>query len=96
MSACAMLAFNNMTLEAWKCVQDAAAQYGVTSADSGQQTVHGFTVAWSYDAGAQTLHIQCLDSPFFVSCATINAHINDVVEKCLADHDIALTHMVPG
>lgn len=96
MSACAMLTFNNVTPEAWKCVQAAAAQYGVTGADSGQQTVNGFTFSWSFNRGAQTLQIQCLDSPFFVGCSTINAHIHDAVEKCLSDHQIEMAPMVPG
>jgi hypothetical protein len=96
MSACAKLTFNNVTADAWACVQAAAAQYGVTGANSGQQTVNGFTVAWSYDAAAQTLEIQCTDSPIFVSCSIINAHIHDAVEQCLADHQIEMTPMVPA
>jgi hypothetical protein len=94
MSACAMLTFNNVTPDAWKCVQTAAAQYGVTGADTGQATVNGFTVAWSYDPGAQTLQIQCTDSPWFVGCSTINSHIHDAVEKCLGDQQIEMTSMV--
>jgi hypothetical protein len=96
MSACPMLTFNNLTPGAWKCVLDAASQYGVTGADSGQQTVHGFTVEWSYNAATQTLQIQCTDSPFFVSCSTVNSHIHDVVDKCLADHQIQMAPMVPA
>lgn len=94
MSACAMLTFNNVTSDAWKCIQDAAAQYGVTGSSSGQQTVNGFTVAWSYVAATQTLQIQCTDSPFFVSCSIINSHINDAIEKCLSNHQIDVTPMV--
>jgi hypothetical protein len=94
MSACAMLTFNNVSADAWKCVQAAAAQYGVTGADAGQATVNGFTVAWSYGAAAQTLQIQCTDSPLFVSCSIINSHIHDAVEKCLAEHQIEMTGMV--
>jgi hypothetical protein len=96
MSACAMLTFNNVTSDAWKCVQAAAAQYGVTEADSGRQTVGGFTIAWSYVVAAQTLQIQCLDSPFLISCSTINSHIHDAVEKCLSDHQLEMAPMVGG
>jgi hypothetical protein len=96
MSACAMLTFNNVTPDAWTCVQEAAAQYGVAGAATGQQTVNGFTVAWSYVAATQTLQIQCTDSPFFVSCSIINSHIHDAVEKCLGDHQIEMSPMVTG
>ena len=96
MSACAMLTFNNVSAAAWKCVQDAASQYGVTRADSGQQTVNGFTVSWSYAPATQTLQIQCLDSPFFVGCSTINSHIHDAVESCLNNHQLELGPMVKG
>jgi hypothetical protein len=95
MSACAMLTFNNVTPEAWTCVQAAAAQYGITGADSGQQTANGFTVTWAYTLTTQTLQIQCTDSPIFVSCSIINSHIHDAVEKCLGDHQIEMAPMVP-
>jgi hypothetical protein len=94
MSACAKLTFNNVSPDAWKCVQDAAAQYGITRADSGQQEVNGFTVAWSYTAATQSLEIQCLDSPFFVGCGTINSHIHDAVEQCMANHQLEIAPMV--
>jgi hypothetical protein len=94
MSACAMLTFNNVSTAAWQCIQEAASQYGITGADSGQQTVSGFTVAWSYTAATQTLQIQCLDSPWYASCPTINAHIHDAVETCLSNHQLELAPMV--
>jgi hypothetical protein len=96
MSACAMQTFNNVTRAAWTCVQAAAAPYGISAADSGQHSVSGFTVAWSYLEASGTLHIQCIDRPWFVSCSTINSEIHGVVDKCLADHNIAMAHMIPG
>jgi hypothetical protein len=96
MSACAKQTFNNVSPAAWQCVKQAAAEYGVNGADSGQQTVSGFTVAWNYSAATQTLEIQCLDSPFFVSCSTINAHIHDAVDHCLQSHQLEVTRMVTG
>lgn len=96
MSACAMQTFNNVTRAAWSCVQTAATQYGVTGGDTGQASLNGFTVAWSYDENTGTLHIQCTDSPWFVSCSTIISHINDTIEQCLNQHRIEMVHMVPG
>jgi hypothetical protein len=94
MSACAMLTFNNISTDTWRCIQEAASQYGITGSDSGQQTVNGFTVAWSFVAATQTLQIQCLDSPFFVGCSTINSHIHDAVENCLSNHQLELGPMM--
>lgn len=96
MSACSMQTFNNVSRDAWNCIQDAASQYGITRSDQGQQTVSGFTVWWSYAPATQTLQIQCLDSPFFVTCGTINSQIHDAVESCLATHQLEITQVVGG
>jgi hypothetical protein len=96
MSACAMLTYNNITRAAWKSVQNAAAPYGLTEKDSGSAAVDGFTVAWSYVEASKTLHIQCTDSPFYVSCSVINSKINDEVENCISAHNIQMNHMVPA
>ena len=96
MSACAMQTFNNLTRAAWTCVQAAAAQYGVAGSDSGQASSNGFSISWSYDENTGTLHIQCTDSPWFVSCSTINSHVHDTVQQCLDQHQIEMTHIVPS
>ena len=95
MSACAMLSYNNVTSAAWQCGVAKAAQYGVQiTGNSGSATASGFTIAWNYNPSAQTLTLQCTDSPWWAPCSTINSHINDAVEACLDQHQIELTTMV--
>jgi len=95
MSACAMLTYNNVTPAAWAAIVAEAAKMNITiNGDGGSASAQGFTVQWNYDRAAQTLSLQCVDSPFFVSCSLINAHLNDAVERCLATHQIAMTSMV--
>lgn len=85
MGACAMQSFNNVTPSAWQCCKTAVAGFGITiTTDSGTQTKDGFTVTWNYNSGAQTLQIQCTDSPWWAPCSTINGKIHDLVEPCLS------------
>ena len=84
MSACAMQTFNNVTPSAWTCCKTAIAKFGITvDGDSGTQSKDGFTVTWNYSSAAQTLQIQCTDSPWWASCSTINGKITELVEPCL-------------
>lgn len=97
MSACAMLSYNNVNPTAWTACVNAAAQYGVTiNTNAGSAVKDGFTIAWNYDANAQTLSVQCTDSPFWAPCSTINSKINDAIEACLNQQNIAMEHMVPA
>ena len=96
MAACAMLSYNNVSEDAWNCILNAVAQFGVTpNGDAGTASSNGFTVSWNYDRTAGTLSLQSLDSPFWISCSTINSHINDVVESCLSQHRIEMSPMTP-
>ncbi len=95
MSACAMLSYNNVTQAAWQCGIEKAASFGVEiTSNTGTATKSGFTIAWNYNPDAQTLTLQCTDSPFFVPCSAINSQINNAVEQCLSQHQIVLTNMV--
>lgn len=95
MSACAMLSYNNVTLAAWGCAKQAAAQYGVViDGNSGTATSNGFTIHWNYDPQAKTAQVQCTDSPFWASCSMINGHLNTAIETCLGGHNIEMTRMV--
>ena len=95
MSACAMLHYNNVTAAAWQCGKNAASQFGVViNSDSGNASTHGFTVAWNYAPAAQTLQLQCTQSPIFISCSLINGKLNDAVEACLNTHNVVMTNMV--
>ena len=97
MSACAMLSYNGVTATAWSCIVKGAASYGATiTSASGSDSVSGFTIEWSYDAAAGTLHIQCTDSPWWAPCSTINGKINDAIEACLGQEKIEMAGMVPN
>ncbi len=76
--------FDNVSPAAWACLVQKVEGYGIAiSGNSGEAAKSGFTVAWDYDPGAQTLRLQCVDSPFWVPCFTINAKIQDLVQGCL-------------
>ena len=95
MSACAMLTYNNVTPTAWDDIVAEAAKMNIAiGADSGSATAKNFTVNWNYDRSGQTLTLQCVDHPFYISCSLINAHLNDAVERCLQTHQIAMSDMV--
>jgi hypothetical protein len=82
--ACAMQSFNNVTPSAWECCKKGVSQFGITvTANSGNQSKDDFTVAWNYDPAAQTLTIQCTDSPWWAPCSTINGKIHDMIQPCL-------------
>jgi hypothetical protein len=84
MGSCAKQTFSNITPEQFTCIcQQIESKLGVTlPGDSGQITQSGFTVEWNYDRQTQELDVQCLDSPVFVPCSTINQSIQDVVSGC--------------
>jgi hypothetical protein len=84
MASCDKQTFSNITPEQFTCIcQQIKSKFGVTlPGDSGQITQSGFTVEWNYDSDTQEFAVQCLDSPFFVPCSTINQSINDVVDGC--------------
>ena len=96
MSACAMLTYNNMSDEAWNCIVAAVAPYGITpTSDTGTASSNGFEVWWNYDRANRVLLLQCLDSPFWLSCSLINGHINEVIENCFNQHGITIAPMTP-
>jgi hypothetical protein len=66
------------------CLKQKAISIGITiDSDQGQQSKNGVTVAWTFDPAAQTLEMECLGKPFFVSCETINGKIQEAVNSCL-------------
>lgn len=91
-----MQSYNNVTAAAWQCGIAAAEQYGVSiTTNSGSASTRGYSFTWSYDPGAQTLSLQCTDSPTIVPCFVINAAIDHAVTDCLDENKIVLTNMVP-
>ena len=84
MGACASQVFSTVSTGVWNCLIQKAAGYGITiSTPVGQATKDGFTVSWNYDNKAQSLSIQCLDSPWWAPCSTINGKIHDIVDGCM-------------
>lgn len=90
-----MLTYNNVTPAAWQCGVQLAASYGVTiTTNQGKASAKGFTIAWNYDPSAQTLSLQCTDSPFIVPCSLINNFIDEKVHSCLSQNGVAMTAMI--
>lgn len=95
MGACSKQTYNNVTPACWQCGVGKAKSYGIDIREpSGHGSKDGFTIAWNYDAGAQTASLQCTDSPWYIPCSIINSKINDEVEDCLKQHDIEMTAML--
>ncbi len=44
-------------------------------------TLHGAKFDWNYDAETQTLHVTCLEKPFYIGCGVIEQTIHDLVDK---------------
>ena len=83
MSACSKQTFDNIDASAWDCLVRKAADFGIAiTANSGQASKDGFTVAWTYDPTARTLELQCLDSPWWATCGLINGRIHEIVDGC--------------
>jgi hypothetical protein len=83
MSACATQTFTDVTSAVWNCLVQKAQSYGITiSGNSGQASQDGFTIRWDYDPSGQTLQLQCVDSPWWAPCSTINGKIHDLVDGC--------------
>ena len=84
MSACAAQNFTNVNENVWNCLVQQAAQIGVQiPGPQGCASAQGFTVCWNWNSGAQTLMVQCTDSPWWAPCSTINNAIQELVGKCL-------------
>jgi hypothetical protein len=64
--------------------QRASAAGIALSGTSGSATKDGITLAWTYNAAAQTLMIQCTDAPSFVPSSMIASRIQSLVTSSLA------------
>jgi hypothetical protein len=83
MSACATQTFEAITPTVWTCVIQKAATYGITiTTPIGQAAKDGFSITWNYNTGTKTLALQCLESPWWAPCGTINGKIHDLVDAC--------------
>ena len=82
--ACETQTFTGITQARFNClVQKAAQTSGIAiSGNTGSADKDGITIRWQFDPVAQTLELQCTESPFFVPCGTINAQIHNLVNGC--------------
>jgi hypothetical protein len=85
MSACAAQTFTGITQSHFDALARKVSAAGVrVDGPTGTGSRNGFTVVWIYDAAGQTLVIQCTDSPFSVTCGSINQRIHDLVDSAAA------------
>lgn len=85
MSACDPQTFNNVTSTAWDCLVQKAESSGlpIIVGHKGEASKDGFTVTWNYNPEAESLVIQCIDSPWWAPCSVIDSKINELVGGCL-------------
>ena len=85
--ACETQKFPNVSPTVWACLKKAAAAQGYTiTTDSGQQSGSGFTIAWDYNATAQTLEVTCTANPGWAPCSLVNSKIQQLAKDsgCLS------------
>ncbi len=83
MAACATQTFSGVTQARFECLVEKANAAGISiSGNSGQASQNGIAIRWLFDPAAQTLELQCMDSPFFISCGMLNSRIHDLVDSC--------------
>ena len=84
MGVCAKQAFTDITLQRFHCIQArASASYGISiSGNQGSASKNGITIEWCYDPTTLILELQCIESPFFVSCPKINGSILSLADSC--------------
>ena len=74
--------FSNISSEKYAALVQKANAAGINmKGNSGTASQFGVEVSWSYSPQACELTIQCLNTPFFVSPATVNAKLKALVEK---------------
>lgn len=78
--ACPEVRLEGITPERYTQLLATAQAQGLgLSGPSGKTHYQGMEFAWSYDAPAGVLTIQCLDKPIFVPCGMIESRIRGLV-----------------
>lgn len=85
MAGCDGLTLRGVSRNGWNAIKRAAASYGLSGGDAGRGSSQGFSVAWRYDEGSKTLHIQCVDAPDLIPCSQINARLRAELGQVVAD-----------
>jgi hypothetical protein len=82
--ACEPLRYSGVDPSKWACAKDTVSrEYGIRiESDGGEASKRGFTLRWTYEAGQQTLEIQCSRKPFLVPCGVVNNRISEAAAKC--------------
>ena len=81
--SCPELNYSDVSTAAWQRCKAAVGQYVQVNTDQGEASARGVTIKWNYAAAAQTLSLQCLSKPFFVSCDYVNGELDKAVKSCL-------------
>lgn len=83
MGGCAAQVFSNVDSARFERLTAKAQTEGMNIAgNSGTATEGKITVTWDYDPTAQTLTLQCTDSPFYLGCGFINSNIHSLIDGC--------------
>lgn len=83
MAQCAAQQFDNISPAQFECLMANAKSQGIEiDGANGEATQGGITISWSYTVASNSLTIQCLSSPFYLTCGVINAKICDLVDQC--------------
>jgi hypothetical protein len=82
--ACDPLVYSRVGESKWATVKDAVRQeYGIRiDSAQGEASRGGFTLNWAYESREETIRIQCLKKPFFVSCRKVNSRIQQMADEC--------------
>lgn len=82
--ACDSLVYSGVGESKWATVKDAVRRkYGIRiDSAQGAASRRGFTLKWAYESHHETLRIQCLRKPFFVSCGRVNRRIQQMAQEC--------------
>jgi hypothetical protein len=88
MSECQEQGFSGVTSEHIGMFLEKAKEFGIPGLENvgttGQATHMGVTIKWAYDESANSLSVQCTESPFLLPCAMINNKIAEMVNAALS------------
>ena len=78
--ACEVQSFPGVTQDRFDALVEKARASGIAlNGLEGSAVKDGITIRWLYDPAAETLELQCTDSPFFIPCAVVEAKIRELV-----------------
>ena len=85
MAAGAPQVFTGVTPEQYARLVEKAKGAGIElNGNSGTASKFGVEIAWNYVPGTQELTLQCLNAPFFMTTADVDARIQKLVRESAA------------